>query len=536
MRIERVEIRNFRCFSTFDLDLAGDTTFIIGENGGGKSTLLTGIARALGRDLSFARPDFGDANAPVELRVTLSNLSPGVLATFANYVDFTARGPELRMETKAFWDASSEEAEVEHGYPKVAGSRSRRSERDAIPLQWLPATRDAGRMLQMGVAQNLMGRLLEILPIQGSLDTAATEIHETSQHLAADPAFGQLLVDAQANLATLLPSVATNAVSLDASTVTPRDLLRLLEVFVSYQGDPIGVARQSNGIAQLTVFVFAVLLASRDANRILLVDEPEVSLHPQSQRALMKLLRGLRSQLLIATHSANLLDRADPRTVVRLARVTGGISQARPTALSDADAARLARFTTPQAAEAFFARTVVLVEGLSDQMVIEALAERLSKNLDGSGVAIVPTGGAATMTAYAQLYGPQGFRLELLGLTDEAEEGYAARALQAAGHPAGLSRLDREALGFFVCVRDLEEELIRAIGAGPVETLIRARGDGPAFDAFVLQPTYAGSSQEASIRAFVQHRSRKVEYAPVLADAVNLGSLPVPIQSLLGRI
>jgi hypothetical protein len=52
----------------------------------------------------------------------------------------------------------------------------------------------------------------------------------------------------------------------------------------------------------------------------------------------------------------------------------------------------------------------------------------------------------------------------LAGLCDAAEEGYFRRALARAGVGSPLSRADMEALGFYVCGADLEEELIRALG------------------------------------------------------------------------
>jgi predicted ATP-dependent endonuclease of OLD family len=52
MRIRRIEIRNFRSFRQFELDLDGESIFVIGENAGGKTSLLTAVARAFGRDLN----------------------------------------------------------------------------------------------------------------------------------------------------------------------------------------------------------------------------------------------------------------------------------------------------------------------------------------------------------------------------------------------------------------------------------------------------------------------------------------------------
>ena len=78
-------------------------------------------------------------------------------------------------------------------------------------------------------------------------------------------------------------------------------------------------------------------------------------------------------------------------------------------------------------------RTVVLVEGRSDQAAVEALAVRRNRDLAGEGVAVVAVGGATTVGRFVDRYGPAGLGLELAGLCDAGEEGSYRRALQKAG-------------------------------------------------------------------------------------------------------
>ena len=534
MKIQRIELRNFRSFSQFDLDLDGSTVFVIGENGSGKTSLLSAVSRALGRDLAFTRADFADSRQPIELRVTLRDLDVEQQGIFANYVDFAGGRPTLQMETRAVWSAVNDEADVEHGYPRQPGSHSRRDERDAIPLQWLPSNRDAGRMLQFGITNNLMGRSLEQLPIQAGLDQAIQDVAQASQQLGADPALAQLLRDARDRLAGLLPDVIPDAYSMGMAALTPKDLLRQFELIAAHLGEPVAVSQQSSGISQLTIFVFAIMVATRDPGRILLVDEPEISLHPQPQRALMRALRALDCQMLVATHSSNLLDRADPRLVVRLKRSTAGVAVARPAGLSEDEAHRLSRFTSPQTAEAFFARSVVLVEGLSDQLALEALAERRGRNLDAEGVAVVPMHGARTISSFVRLFGPQGFDLHIVGLCDEAEESVFSRALSDSNLGTNPSRLEMQRRGFYVCVVDLEDELIRALGDPAALQVVNAVGDSQAFQTYQAQPANRGRSVHEQLRGFI--KSRKVEYAPLLVDALDLARVPAPLTGLLASV
>lgn len=121
--------------------------------------------------------------------------------------------------------------------------------------------------------------------------------------------------------------------------------------------------------------------------------------------------------------------------------------------------------------------TVVLVEGVSDKSAIEALAERRGRNLAAGGISLVAMCGATSIGTYIRRFGPSGRNLRLAGLCDVGEEGDFRRGLERAGLGSNLSRSDLEALGFFACVADLEDELIRALGTATVERVVDAEGD-----------------------------------------------------------
>src|SRR5207247_1615234 len=119
-------------------------------------------------------------------------------------------------------------------------------------------------------------------------------------------------------------------------------------------------------------------------------------------------------------------------------------------------------------------RAVVLVEGLSDQVALEALAARRGRDLGAEGVSVVPIGGAQAIGRFLARYGPHGLDITVAGLCDAGEEDDFRRGLARAGLGSSLTRAEMESRGFYVCVEDLEDELIRAVGVAAVERIADA--------------------------------------------------------------
>lgn len=183
------------------------------------------------------------------------------------------------------------------------------------------------------------------------------------------------------------------------------------------------------------------------------------------------------------------------------------------------------------------AHAVVLVEGISDQRALEALAQRRGRNLVAEGISVVPMGGATTIGRFLDLFGPRGFDVRLAGLCDAAEEGAFQRGLERAGLGSNLTRADMESLGFYVCVADLEDELIRSLGIAAVEQVVDAQGDLASFRTFQKQPAQQGRTGEAQLRRFMGTRGgRKIQYARLLVQALDLDRVPRPLDRVLAQI
>ena len=122
------------------------------------------------------------------------------------------------------------------------------------------------------------------------------------------------------------------------------------------------------------------------------------------------------------------------------------------------------------------------------------------------------------------------------GLYDVAEEPDVRRGLQRAGFGSGSSRLELERLGFYACIEDLEDELIRAVGADRVVDIVEERGELGPFRTLQKQPEWRGRPLDQQLRRFLGNSSRKIDYAPLLVDALDLSKAPRPLDAVLAHV
>jgi len=197
-----------------------------------------------------------------------------------------------------------------------------------------------------------------------------------------------------------------------------------------------------------------------------------------------------------------------------------------PDATVTATAAALAR--------ADHAQSVVLVEGVSDQIALETLAKRCGRDLTDEGVVVVPIGGAQAISKFLRRFGDVAVRLS--GLCDAAAAGHFEDALVRTGLVLAGQGADLERQGFFVCVEDLEDELIRAVGRSAIEAVLSGEGELGSFHTLQTQPPWRGAPFDAQVRRFLGSGSRrKLRYAHLLVLALELDRVPKPLEGVLAR-
>lgn len=166
-------------------------------------------------------------------------------------------------------------------------------------------------------------------------------------------------------------------------------------------------------------------------------------------------------------------------------------------------------------------RVVVLVEGASDVAALDALTAT-----DGLGdrCDLVAMGGITNVSACVARLRRERADAVLLGVCDERERRF-------------MERERPDLADVFVCVRDLEDELIRAVGPEAVVGLLDELGELGRFRTFQEQPEWRGQPLHDQLRRFAGTRSgRKAVFAGRLAAELRDCSLPVPLARLLERV
>jgi hypothetical protein len=171
---------------------------------------------------------------------------------------------------------------------------------------------------------------------------------------------------------------------------------------------------------------------------------------------------------------------------------------------------------------------------VSDRFALEALADRIGRDLEAEGVVIIPTGGATNFRRFFALLGPKGHNVNLAGMCDQGEEAAFRRAIEEAGIGSGLDRAGMEALGFYVCVSDLEDELFRALGPDRFVDFIAVQGDMKKFRSFQNQPAHRHDTLDRQLWDWLV--TRKLPYSWLIVATLPLEEVPRPLREVLAHV
>jgi len=205
-------------------------------------------------------------------------------------------------------------------------------------------------------------------------------------------------------------SVALKEIGYDWELTCTDVLNNTYDITLKKQGTSFMVSAASSGEKELLTYLFAIYaLNVRDA--LIIVDEPELHLHPRWQNTLFglfeRLAKSTGNQFVLATHSPTFISPASIQYVSRVYIEDQKSNVLRLNSSGLPNAKHLFNVVNSQNNERiFFTDKVVLVEGLSDQIFFEKVLDVVAKKagvIRDSSLEIVSVGGKGLFPAYSQL-------------------------------------------------------------------------------------------------------------------------------------
>ena len=414
-RLSHLIVKNFRACQNIALPLEGYTP-LVGQNNTGKSTILKAIEWVL-KPTTLSMQDFHDPDQPVEISACIDGISAAILDRIPEakhrkaiepycqggrlWIRVVASGTTAKSVEKQVWDAEqctdADNPDQWRNYPTGLPQAVSALLPEPLVIQ---AMHDIGEDLGKAKAGTTIKSLLD--EIMGPLLEAHAELSsalETIRHVLTSDGdnrsdhLHQFDSDATDALAHFFPGLALD---LNLQVLDVKEFFKAGDLHVTDKvtGDRRRFDQMGTGTQraiQMALIRYLADTRKRDddspSRRLLLIDEPELYLHPQGVRRLrqaLSQLSGTGFQVVFSTHSPMMLsrDNAADTVIVGKAAETGvnvrkPLRQAVQEALESGPSQSRTLFELGNLTEIYFADRVVICEGKTDRRLLPLAYERL---------------------------------------------------------------------------------------------------------------------------------------------------------------
>jgi putative ATP-dependent endonuclease of OLD family len=553
VKLIEIKIDNFRGIRSLQL-LLDKLTVFIGENNAGKSTVLEAIRLVLTRGFGIRRSgqfteyDFHlkDADATPQsadpISITLhfaegqENEWPDAViqqmneviqldAAGLNHIWLQAQGAyradSATFETKwAFLNAGGAELVLKNATPLNLISRF-------TPVFFLSALRDASQ--EFGQRGQFWGGFLKSIHLPDDQRQRIEEmLREVNTSVLGANAGLTEVTRKIADAGRLVPLDATDPVALEAIPTRVFDMVGKIQVHLrSSQGTKLPLQRHGEGTQSLAVLMLFQAFAAAnlaeayapESAPILVLEEPEAHLHPSAIRSLGSFLEEMAGQILVSSHSGDLVSRVPVVALRRLYKHNGEtkVGRVENGAFTDRELQAIDYSIRLAKGHYLFSRCWLLVEGESDFHLMPLLFE-MSQVVDKG----------EPLIKFAKALGIQWF---LMADGDQAGSDYMNRANNHLA--AGESLVDRARV---LTHADIEHEFWH----NGYDTFIENRVTNTRKSQIAVEA--AGDDVKRTkllIKAAIRQAGGKPAFAQTLVNEVRkrgVNSVPQTVRDIIARV